>query len=114
MRLTLPVLTGLALLQGAGLAWATPTTSFVLSVVGTPGAYTRPDLQALPPTTVTSTYYRGTTPAKDTDTGVLVNDLLHHAGGVTVDTSRKNVVATGTDGLLMVPFLGILAARRRV
>jgi hypothetical protein len=77
--------------------------------VGDPGIYNLPSLT--PVSTLTATYTAAGTPVTDSYTGIKLWDLLTDAGGVTV-TSTKNdilskyVVATGSDGYKAVFSLG--------
>src|SRR6185437_7274372 len=109
-------LVGISVLAGA--AHATPTTAFTLSGdVGTPGTYTSPDLQALPPTTETVTYNAAGGAVTDTFTGPTIWTLLQAAGGITTnpaiknDILRKYVVATGSDGYKAVIAAGEIAPK---
>ncbi|HTI81016.1 MAG TPA: hypothetical protein VL614_11265 [Acetobacteraceae bacterium] len=81
----------------------------LLGDVADPGIYNLPSVT--PVTTQTATYTAAGVPVTDTYTGVKLWDLLADAGGVTV-TSTKNdilsefVIATGSDGYKVVFSLG--------
>ncbi|MEN0075045.1 MAG: hypothetical protein AAGC69_11710 [Paracraurococcus sp.] len=82
--------------------------------IADPGLVSVGELQGLAATTQTVTYASGGQPVTDTYTGVLLRDLLAHAGGVVTDAGVKNdilnhyVVATGSDGYHAVFSLGEL------
>lgn len=82
--------------------------------IADPGLASVAELRGLAAETQTVTYLSGGQPVTDTYAGVLLRDLLAHAGGGVTDAGVKNdilnhyVVATGSDGYHAVFSLGEL------
>ncbi|NOG71386.1 molybdopterin-binding oxidoreductase [Roseicella sp. DB1501] len=82
--------------------------------IADPGLASVAELRGLAAETQTVAYLSGGQPVTDTYAGVLLRDLLAHAGGVVTDAGVKNdilnhyVVATGSDGYHAVFSLGEL------